>query len=456
MQPALATEQGFGPFKIYRIEPPGTGVSLTAINEYGTFCGSYGEPVTGNILPYFGNLGFTDAMERNHTPAHMSGLPPVDMMLSGKEAAALDISNENAIGGWSRSRNGVQAGCYWVPNGSGYFTFVNGDSTQEAVAVTDGRLAVGPGTHWSNGWQPMTWVSGIAFNLMYNWKATVNLPQLPEPHPRDMNFYGLICGSLDTNAGERAYLRAGETVNKLPIPDGWRSSAQGMNDAGSVVGHLWKANGAMQPAFWHTRWSLFTYLSLGMSRGSLRAVNIHSHAVGWEEDSMGKRHAILFRPGSQAIDLNRAHQDPDWYLTEAYDINDVGQIVGGGLYRGHPAFFQLDPWYWRVSFRDETTCQLRPPVYDGVRKEWTQEVLVRHNGSAPIRTQVWIDLLGCSAKPAELALTDNSQNPPVRYVYLPVAQAMMPGASYRRTIRFQSNPGMLWTPVIRQGGMWQR
>src|SRR5262249_18554153 len=45
-----------------------------------------------------------------------------------------------------------------------------------------------------------------------------------------------------------------------------------------------------------------------------------------------------------SVDLNKLISDPDWYLESASCINDAGQIVGWGTYRGQgPMAFLLVP-----------------------------------------------------------------------------------------------------------------
>jgi hypothetical protein len=55
-------------------------------------------------------------------------------------------------------------------------------------------------------------------------------------------------------------------------------------------------------------------------------------------------HAALFRRGAPVVDLNRSiPARSGWVLTEATAINDAGQIVGYGAFRGPNHGFLLTP-----------------------------------------------------------------------------------------------------------------
>ena len=75
-----------------------------------------------------------------------------------------------------------------------------------------------------------------------------------------------------------------------------------------------------------------------------RGLNNNGLIVGWSQrTNVAGRTAFLY-DGTTMIDLNTRLIDPtDWQLMEANAINDKGQIVGTGLYKGEQVAFLLLP-----------------------------------------------------------------------------------------------------------------
>lgn len=79
------------------------------------------------------------------------------------------------------------------------------------------------------------------------------------------------------------------------------------------------------------------------------AINNPGQAVGsaWDPvtDTEPMRRAFLYDHRTGVItDLNQLiPQDSGWYLLEAWDINDAGQIIGGGMTGGEMHAFLLSP-----------------------------------------------------------------------------------------------------------------
>ncbi|PYS11765.1 MAG: hypothetical protein DMG15_16715 [Acidobacteria bacterium] len=73
------------------------------------------------------------------------------------------------------------------------------------------------------------------------------------------------------------------------------------------------------------------------------AINNLGQAVGASDSSVSEQRSVLF-DGGRVIDLNTLiPSGMGWFLTEARDINDSGQIVGTGIFNGHERAFLLSP-----------------------------------------------------------------------------------------------------------------
>lgn len=80
----------------------------------------------------------------------------------------------------------------------------------------------------------------------------------------------------------------------------------------------------------------------GTSSGAV-GINSGGLIVGASETAGGQRHAFLYKDGNM-FDLNALiPPNSGWVLTEATAVNDAGQIVGHGLYRGVVRAFIATP-----------------------------------------------------------------------------------------------------------------
>ncbi|MCC7146222.1 MAG: hypothetical protein IT443_07225 [Phycisphaeraceae bacterium] len=128
---------------------------------------------------------------------------------------------------------------------------------------------------------------------------------------------------------------------------GW-ASATDVSNQGVVVGGSW--TGPQQSSMHAFRWTEAGGMEdLGSLGGETMAEAINedglvvgSSKLGTSSDSAS--HAFVYRDG-QMIDLN-SMIDPlgGWVLTGAADINELGQIVGTGIWDGQQRGFVLTPY----------------------------------------------------------------------------------------------------------------
>ena len=71
-------------------------------------------------------------------------------------------------------------------------------------------------------------------------------------------------------------------------------------------------------------------------------INDYGIVVGSYRAADHRDDAFMFE-GSTMRELNSPIGPSAWFLTDAHDINNAGQIVGSGIFNGHRHAFRLDP-----------------------------------------------------------------------------------------------------------------
>ena len=121
------------------------------------------------------------------------------------------------------------------------------------------------------------------------------------------------------------------TVTDLGTLGGAYSYAYGINNNGQVVGWAYTSGNANFHAFlWQSDSGMQDLGTLGETWCSANGINNNGQIVGGSHISINVWHAFLYI-GSTMIDLNTLI-DPSsgWSLEAAFDINDLGDIVGYG------------------------------------------------------------------------------------------------------------------------------
>jgi probable HAF family extracellular repeat protein len=148
-----------------------------------------------------------------------------------------------------------------------------------------------------------------------------------------INNNGLIVGWAKTDSNEpRAFFCSGNgTLQDLGTLGGWGSWAKAVNDAGEVVGSTYTATG-YEHAFLYS--GNGPMLDVSAASG-MEAVHSRANDINNKGQIVGEAGGYAFvYSGGLITDLNSL-TDPssEWLLTEAYAINDHGQIVCDALSR---------------------------------------------------------------------------------------------------------------------------
>jgi probable HAF family extracellular repeat protein len=155
---------------------------------------------------------------------------------------------------------------------------------------------------------------------------------------RDINSRGQVIGYGDTGQGSfHVFLWEKGSVTDLGVlPNGTDSMGLSINDRGQVVGWSDTDERFAFPFLWDNG----TMIGLSESHGVAEAINARGQAVGNTSVPSGDNtRAVLWQKGKM-IDLGML---PGGFLSDAYGINDKGQVVGlayngSGTLNGYHAF----------------------------------------------------------------------------------------------------------------------
>jgi probable HAF family extracellular repeat protein len=164
---------------------------------------------------------------------------------------------------------------------------------------------------------------------------------------RDINDKNDVVGeaNLIPNGKPEAFLWHTGKMQLLPrLPGGTICSAQAINNGGLITGSCDLPNGTAHAVMWR-KGSVEDLGTLGDDDAPSTALDINAQAqvVGTSEATSDHLRAFLWEKGKM-INLNqRIPPHSGWLLLVASRINDKGEILGRGYYRGSIHAFLLEP-----------------------------------------------------------------------------------------------------------------
>lgn len=195
-----------------------------------------------------------------------------------------------------------------------------------------------------------------------------------------INSQGSVIGNVkrqdatDERNNEHAAVWQDGSVELLGEPEGFRSTqAEAVNDLGQIlvrasIGAIFpeSADDFEQKSYlWGDgHWQAIEGLGIAHS------LNNHGQVVGWVgmepstttgANEHGDVHAALWEAGN-VVDLNDlVPKASEWILERAIDINNPGQIIGNGLFRGASRAFLLTPTVQTSRLRWQPGLETRNP-----------------------------------------------------------------------------------------------
>jgi probable HAF family extracellular repeat protein len=170
------------------------------------------------------------------------------------------------------------------------------------------------------------------------------------------SFFGISNGAM------RGFMYDGLTLTELGTLGGYTSNAVDINAAGEIVGYAALPDGALHAFLYNGQQMLdLGTLSDGKVQGNsfASAINNFGQVVGTVDILYTPSKAFIYEPQGSMRELGGAvRQLTGWdYLAAAWDINDLGEIVGLGYKGGVPHTFLLQP----LSIADRV-CEHAPEV----------------------------------------------------------------------------------------------
>lgn len=305
------------------------------------------------------------------------------------ETFAWGINDNGFVSGYSKNAMGHRRAVRW-DTASGMLvdigtltnatTGVSGD-TSNAYDLNNFGTVVG------NADLPNDDRSFIPFHAFVHQDATaiMDLGTLTDSWPQYQNGYSIAYDinesnvavglALDTNFAYRPFVwDAASGMVQLPVDAIYSTGewyATALNNAGLIAGHVIVATHQSLPYYWSDRSTppVPVTMPAGFPYGEIYAVNNSGLMVGimWDADTDdATEHAFVYDPVNGVRDLNaQIDGSGGWLLTFARDINDAGQIVGGGEANGVKRAFVLTPRLGLTIHIDGQGTVTRDPDADG-------------------------------------------------------------------------------------------
>ena len=326
-----------------------------AINEAGWIAGTADSMVSGSTRRRAVRWSPTGEIESLGT-------------LGGTHSDAFDINEVGWIVGKSTNLQGQIHAFLWIPGGAMQDLGTLGGHLSTAGDINDNGMVIGSST-----------VPTTLDDHAFAWTAGTGMVDLgtlggADSYASAVNNAGQVVGYAFTSEGtgffHNAFLwTAGGGMQDLGrLPGGYRSAATAINSSGVVVGWSYTVRHSEKRAFrWTPEGGMESLGSLGGESEAI-AINDDGTIVGTSyTGNGGQRRAFRWTPeggmedlgsvgtgpfaSSVAVDVNEAgyvigqtsadagspnaflwhpqYGMQDLYATEAYDINDAGQVLGG-------------------------------------------------------------------------------------------------------------------------------
>lgn len=305
-------------FQVQGIGPAGSASTATAISGTGAVVGNYQQP-DGTYRAFLWQNGEVTSLA---------------MPAGSVQTWANAIGGAGQAGGYVDSQQAAQ-GVLWdnfgnpIGTAGAYIMGMNGGGDAAGMAIGD------DGTGYA-----FVSRNGVITSLGQpaggGWSSA-----------NAINNSGTAAGTSMTGSGYfRAFtVDADGGIALLNALAGGSSYGTAINENGAVAGHSRAGNGGLQATIWNgaTATGLGT---LGGVNSYAYAINAAGQVAGYSDLPGGTGTAAFLYDNGVLYDLNGLlGPGSAWQLLAAYGMNNAGQIVGKGLYKGVEQAFLLTPMF---------------------------------------------------------------------------------------------------------------
>jgi probable HAF family extracellular repeat protein len=258
--------------------------------------------------------------------------------LGGSNSVANDINQSGQIAGSANLTNSSaqEAFILTAAGMSDVGASLQGRTNSIAHGINSSGTVVGEYQTVQGHPRPFAFANGIPLDLGFDGVATCVADS------------GQI-GGYEVSRGELGFVITGGQLQYLPNLGSNITEVTRINTNGIAVGRSMTIGGAFH-AFAYQDGKVRDLGTLGGTESEAYGVNAASHVVGKAQDKTGAFRAYIYRNGIM-LDLNDFLPPglTNWVLTVAYGINDLGQIVGSGQFKGDTHGFILTPNFLDIA-----------------------------------------------------------------------------------------------------------
>lgn len=326
------------------------GASVQAAPEY-TFT-DLGTLTGGNYSAAFAInnhgqiVGYSTSNSGNRAFLWQSGsMNSLGVLPGGGDSVAIDINNSGQIIGRSDSSNGSRA-FLWQSGSMSNLGLLSGASGQSAAnAINDAGQIAGSSSTSGGTSHAFLWQSGSMTDLGSFPNGFVD-----QSVGSGINSLGEVVGWSGGTDAYHSFSWKNGILTQVVVPAlaGYGDQAIAVNSAGQIVGIRYVSVGNIGVGFRAYLWQSGLTSDLGAlttnSVDEATSINNSGQVVGFDNVGANYR-AFLWDSQNGIQDLNSLVADTGGMILQfAQDINDLGQIVGSGIYAdGATHAFLLSP-----------------------------------------------------------------------------------------------------------------
>jgi len=163
------------------------------------------------------------------------------------------------------------------------------------------------------------------------WTWLVRVHSSPSPRQSSQRFMGMALPGLVSSMllfGFLTGLSQAQTrykIIRLPTPDGYNSTALGLNDSGNVVGYSYQGDDSTAFLYDYSAGTIKDFGSLGGRATAATAINNANVVVGYGTDTNGNVLAFRYTQSQGIVSLGTLAGGSN---SEAFAINGSGQVAG--------------------------------------------------------------------------------------------------------------------------------